>query len=60
MKFEMPRQIFQKKQKNIEISNFTKIRREGAESFHADGRTEGESDKTTSNSRFLKVCERTW
>jgi hypothetical protein len=31
--------------KNIQISNFTKIRRVGAELFHADKRTDGQADK---------------
>ena len=38
MKLEFCRQIFE--QKN---SNFIKIRAEGAEVFHADGRTDGQT-----------------
>jgi hypothetical protein len=40
--------------KNIEISNFTKIRPMGAE-FFADGWTDVHDE---ANSRFLQFCER--
>jgi hypothetical protein len=48
--------------KNTKISNFIKIRRVGAELFHADGRTDGGTDgrtdrHETADSRFSKICE---
>jgi hypothetical protein len=45
--------IFQK----INISNFMKIRPEGAELSHADGRTDGHGE---ANSRFSKFCDWVW
>jgi len=44
IKFAFPRQIFEKK--NL-ISNFMKIRPVGAELFHANRRTEGQTDWRT-------------
>jgi len=34
--------------KNIQISNFTKIRLVGVEFFHSDGKTDRQTDKRTS------------
>ena len=46
--------------KNTEISNFMKIRREGSELLHADGRTDRRVDKLDdANSHFSQFCERT-
>jgi hypothetical protein len=43
---------------NPEISNFMKIRPLGSELFHADGQTEGQTDRhDEANSRFSQVCE---
>ena len=52
MKLEFPGQVFGKK-KGIRLSNFVKIRRVGAEVFHAHGLTdkrEGRNDEA--NSRY--------
>jgi hypothetical protein len=55
-KLEYSRQIFEK---NIPISNFTKFRPVGAELFHAEGRTDGQTDRHgEDNSRFSKFCDR--
>jgi len=41
--------------KNIQISNFMKIRPVGADSFYADGRTDRHNER---DSRFSQLCER--
>jgi hypothetical protein len=52
MKLELSRQILEK------YSNFKTIRPVGAELFHADGRTDGRTDKhDEANSRFSQFCE---
>jgi hypothetical protein len=44
--------------KNLQISNFIKIRPVGAELFRADGRTDGQMYiGGEANSRFRKFCE---
>ena len=40
MILEFPRQIFEKRKKNTQLSHFIKIRPVGAEMFHADRRTD--------------------
>jgi hypothetical protein len=41
-------------------SNFVKIRPVGTELFHADGRTDEQTERhDEANSRFLQLCERT-
>ena len=40
------------------MSSFIKIRQMGAELFHADGRTDRETDKYEAKSRFSQFCER--
>jgi len=41
------------------VSNFMKIRPEGAELFHACGRAGARTDRhDATNSRFLQFCER--
>jgi len=57
MKLASYRQIY----KNSQISHFVKIRRVGAELFHANGRTD--RDKRTDrhdegNTHFSQYCER--
>ena len=42
MDLEISRQILEKK--NTQISNFKEIRPVGTEFFHADGRTDGQTD----------------
>jgi len=44
--------------KILRFSNFKKIRPVGAELFHADGRTDRQTDMTKDKSRFSKFCER--
>jgi hypothetical protein len=45
--------------KNSQISNFMKIRPVEAEFLHADGRTDGHTNRhDEANSRFSKFCER--
>ena len=44
--------------KNTQISNFVKIRPVGAELFHADRRTDGESKHDEPDSGFSQLCER--
>jgi hypothetical protein len=45
--------------KNIQIANVMKIGRVGAELFHADGRTDRQTDRHDDpNSRFSQFCER--
>ena len=45
--------------KNTHLSNFMKIRPVGADVFHANKRTEGQTDRRDdSNSRFSQFCER--
>ena len=51
MKIEFSQQIFKK---NIQISNFMKIRPVGAELFHADGQMETPEE---ANSWFLQFCK---
>jgi hypothetical protein len=54
MKLEFSRQIFQK----ILNQNFMKIRPVGAGMFHADGRTDRQTDAHEEvNSRFSQFCE---
>jgi hypothetical protein len=48
------RQIFEK---NTQISNFIKIHPVGAELFHADRRTDGQTEGMTKLSRFSQFCE---
>ena len=52
MKLEFSRQIFEK---NIQISNFMKIRPVAAEFFHTGGRTEGHDE---ASSRFSQIFEK--
>jgi len=55
MKFDFSRQIFE----NTQISNFMTIRPVGAELFHADGRTDGQTNKRdAANNRFSQFFER--
>jgi hypothetical protein len=58
MKFEFSRQISEK----YSTSNFMKIRPVGAELFHADGRTDGQTDRYDDASNrfrnFANVPER--
>jgi hypothetical protein len=43
---------------NTQIQNFMKFRPLGAELFHADGRTDGQTDRhDEANSRFSQYCE---
>ena len=45
--------------KNIQISNYMKIHRAGAELFRADGLADRQTDTLgVANSRFLQFCER--
>jgi hypothetical protein len=45
--------------KNIQISNFTKIRPVGTELLHVDGQTDRQTDRhDEANSRFPQFCER--
>jgi hypothetical protein len=45
--------------KNTQILNFMKIRPVGAELFHANGQTDGRTDRhDEANSRFSQFCER--
>ena len=51
--------LFDRFSKNAQISNFLKIRPVGAELFHADGQTDGKTDRHDEiNSRFLQFPER--
>ena len=51
MKIEFSRQFC----KNLQISNFMKIRPVGAELFHAERQSDGQDE---ANSRFSQFCER--
>ena len=53
--FEVSPQSFGKKS---QVSNFIKIRPVGAVLFHADGRTDGQTDMTKLLTRFSQFCER--
>jgi len=54
MKLEFSQRIFE-----ILIANFRKICPLRAELFHADGETEGQTDRhDETNSRFSQFCER--
>ena len=45
--------------KNSQISSFMKIRPEAAELFHANGRTDGETDKhDEANGHCSQFCQR--
>jgi len=45
--------------KTPQISNFMKIRPVEAELFHADGRTDGRTDRQNeANDRLSQICER--
>jgi hypothetical protein len=56
MKIEFSRQIFEK---NSQIWNFMKIRPVGAELLHAEGQTDGKTDRHDEvNSRFSQFSER--
>jgi len=50
MKIEFSRQIFLK---NMQMPNFIKIRRVGAELFHADGWTDGQMDRQTDMTKLI-------
>jgi len=51
MKLEFSRQSFEKK--NTQISNFIKIRPLGAAFFHANGRTDGRTDRQTEMTNMI-------
>ena len=55
MKLEFSQRIFEKKS---QISSFIKIRPVGAESFHADGQTDGRADMTKFTSLFAVLWTR--
>jgi hypothetical protein len=44
--------------RNTRVSNFTKIL-PAEEEFCEDGQTDGQTDVTEANTRFLQFCERT-
>ena len=50
--------IFSTDFRKTQMSSFIKIRPMGAELFHADGRTDRETDKYEAKSRFSQFCER--
>jgi hypothetical protein len=47
----------QRSSKNTQISNFMKIHPVGAESFHAEGRTDGQTHRRAEANRSLQFCK---